>query len=128
MGAAVHMVSDEYQQISDCALEAARIAANKYMITNAGKDFFHLRVRPHPFHVVRINKMLSCAGADRLQTGMRGAFGKAYGLAARVKIGQIMVSIRFKEQFLSYVITALNRVRYKLSGRQIVRLSDKYGF
>ena len=56
-----------------------RIAANKYMITNAGKDFFHIRVRPHPYHVLRINKMLSCAGADRLQTGMRGAFGKSYG-------------------------------------------------
>merc|ERR1712013_640069 len=33
--------------------------------------------------------MLSCAGADRLQTGMRGAFGKAHGTAARVRIGQI---------------------------------------
>jgi hypothetical protein len=37
------------------------------MIKNAGKDTFHLRVRAHPFHVLRINKMLSCAGADRLQ-------------------------------------------------------------
>merc|ERR1740117_2126204 len=27
--------------------------------------------------------MLSCAGADRLQTGMRGAFGKSYGTVAR---------------------------------------------
>ena len=24
-----------------------------------------MRVRVHPFHVIRINKMLSCAGADR---------------------------------------------------------------
>merc|ERR1719408_570116 len=69
--ACVHMVSDEYQQISSEALEAARVACNKYMITEAGKDFFHLRVRPHPFHVLRVNKMLTCAGADRLQTGMR---------------------------------------------------------
>lgn len=37
------------------------------MVKNAGKDTFHLRVRVHPFHVLRINKMLSCAGADRLQ-------------------------------------------------------------
>ena len=37
------------------------------MTKNAGKDTFHLRVRVHPFHVLRINKMLSCAGADRLQ-------------------------------------------------------------
>jgi hypothetical protein len=51
----------------------------------------------HPFHVLRINKMLSCAGADRLQTGMRGAFGKPAGLAARVAIGQVLLSIRTKD-------------------------------
>ena len=79
------------------ALEAARIAANKYMVKNAGKDTFHLRVRVHPFHVLRINKMLSCAGADRLQTGMRGAFGKPQGVCARVSIGQILLSIRCKD-------------------------------
>merc|ERR1711862_914283 len=96
--AAVHMVSDELQHISSEALEAARIAANKYMVSNASKDLFHIRVRPHPFHVLRINKMLSCAGADRLQTGMRGAFGKTYGRAARCNIGQILISVRLKEE------------------------------
>ena len=79
------------------ALEAARIAANKYMVKNAGKETFHLRVRVHPYHVLRINKMLSCAGADRLQQGMRGAFGKPLGTCARVAIGQILLSIRCKE-------------------------------
>merc|ERR1712205_243397 len=94
---AVHMVSDEYEQVSGEALEAARVAANKCMIGLAGKEAFHLRVRAHPFNVLRINKMLSCAGADRLQTGMRGAFGKPYGTAGRVEIGQIMMSIRVKD-------------------------------
>ena len=69
----VHLVSWEKENVSSEALEAARIACNKYMAKFAGKDAFHLRVRVHPFHVLRINKMLSCAGADRLQTGMRGA-------------------------------------------------------
>ena len=67
------------------------------MVKHAGKDAFHLRIRVHPFHVLRINKMLSCAGADRLQTGMRGAFGKPQGLCARVAIGQILLSIRCKD-------------------------------
>ena len=61
----IHMVSDEYEQLSSEALEAARICCNKYMVKNCGKDSFHLRMRLHPFHVIRINKMLSCAGADR---------------------------------------------------------------
>merc|ERR1711920_377529 len=42
--ASAHMVCDERQQISSEALEAARIATNKYMVTNAGRDFFHIRV------------------------------------------------------------------------------------
>jgi large subunit ribosomal protein L10e len=35
------------------------------MAKTSGKDSFHMRIRVHPFHVTRINKMLSCAGADR---------------------------------------------------------------
>lgn len=70
---------------------------SRYMVKTAGKEAFHLRVRAHPYHVVRINKMLSCAGADRLQTGMRGAFGKPNGLVARVNIGQIILSCRTRD-------------------------------
>jgi hypothetical protein len=65
--------------------------------SGGGKDSFHLRVRAHPYHVVRINKMLSCAGADRLQTGMRGAWGKPNGTVARVNIGQILLSLRCRD-------------------------------
>merc|ERR1712008_167170 len=67
---AAHLVSVEKEQVSSEALEAARVACNKYMVKNAGKDAFHLRIRVHPWHVLRINKMLSCAGADRLPTVM----------------------------------------------------------
>ncbi|GKT90925.1 60S ribosomal protein l10 [Colletotrichum tofieldiae] len=93
----IHLVSNEYEQLSSEALEAARICANKYFVKTAGKESFHLRVRAHPFHVVRINKMLSCAGADRLQTGMRGAWGKPNGTVARVNIGQIIMSVRTRD-------------------------------
>merc|ERR1711865_1032309 len=125
---AIHMVSDELQQYTSEALEAARIAANKYMITEAGKDFFHIRVRPHPFHVLRINKMLSCAGADRLQTGMRGAWGKSYGTCARVDIGQVLMSIRTQEAKTACAVEALRRAKFKFPGRQKVHVSSKFGF
>jgi len=124
----VHLTSDEYQQISSEALEAARICANKYITKVSGKDSFHLRVRVHPFHVLRINKMLSCAGADRLQTGMRGAFGKPQGTAARVNIGQILFSVRTKDTNKAVVIEALRRCKYKFPGRQKIIISKKWGF
>lgn len=124
----VHMVSDEKQQLSMEALEAARIACNKYLVTSVGKDNFHLRVRPHPFHVLRVNKMLSCAGADRLQTGMRGAFGKTYGKAARCDIGQILISVRVREDKANCAVEALRRAKFKFPGRQKIHISHKWGF
>merc|ERR1711881_358109 len=124
----IHLVSDEYEQLSAEALEAARICANKYMTKIAGKDAFHIRVRVHPFHIVRINKMLSCAGADRLQTGMRGAYGKPQGTVARVNIGQPLMSIRCKDNNEATAIEALRRAKFKFPGRQKIFTSKKWGF
>jgi large subunit ribosomal protein L10e len=113
----VHLVSGEKEQITSEALEAARIAANKYMTVKAGKEAFHMRIRVHPWHVLRINKMLSCAGADRLQQGMRGAFGKPYGRSARVNIGAIIMSIRTTATHLKTAQEALRRSMFKFPGR-----------
>merc|ERR1712216_156607 len=124
---AAHLVSVEKEQVSSEALEAARVACNKYMVKNAGKDAFHLRIPVHPFHVLRINKMLSCAGADRLQTGMRGAFGKTYGTVARVNIGQILCSIRCRENVSKNAMEALRRAKYKIAGRQKIYASRMWG-
>ena len=43
----------------------------------------------------------------RLQTGMRGAYGKPYGTVARIKIGQPLMSIRCKEQHEKAALDAL---------------------
>merc|ERR1712119_162980 len=122
-----HLVSDELEQVSSEALEACRIACNKYMTKSSGKDAFHIRIRVHPFHVLRINKMLSCAGADRLQTGMRGAFGKTYGTVARVKIGQVLISMRCRDQVGKHALEALRRAKYKIAGRQKIYASRMWG-
>ncbi|KAF9733171.1 hypothetical protein PMIN06_013159 [Paraphaeosphaeria minitans] len=124
----IHLVSNEYEQLSSEALEAARICANKYLVKSAGKEGFHLRVRAHPYHVVRINKMLSCAGADRLQTGMRGAFGKPNGTVARVNIGQIILSVRTRDTNRAIALEALRRSQYKFPGRQKIIVSKNWGF
>jgi large subunit ribosomal protein L10e len=124
----IHLISDEKEQISSESIEAARVACNKYLTNHAGKDSFHLRVRIHPFHVIRINKMLSCAGADRLQSGMRGAFGKPCGSAARVSRNQVLISVRSKKSCILDVIEALRRAKYKFPGRQKIFVSKMWGF
>jgi len=123
-----HLVSGEKEQISNEALEAARIVANKYMVKNCGKETFHMRIRVHPWHVIRINKMLSCAGADRLQTGMRGAYGKPTDTAARVDHGQILMSIRTYPKFSEQVQEALRRASQKFAGHHYVVISRNFGF
>lgn len=64
----------------------------------------------------------------RLQTGMRGAFGKPAGCVARVDIGQILFSVRSKDNAKAHVIEALRRAKYKFPGRQKIVLSNKWGF
>lgn len=87
-----------------------------------------MRVRVHPHHVIRINKMLSVAGADRLQTGMRGAFGKPAGKVARVNVGQILLSVRTVDRHRATAVEALRRSMYKFPGRQKVIVSKLWGF
>jgi large subunit ribosomal protein L10e len=123
-----HLVCDEKQQISSEALEACRVAVNKYLTKHIGKDAYHIRMRAHPFHVLRANKMLSCAGADRLSSGMRHSYGKPIGVAARVNIGQILVSVRAKDANEKHVIEAIRRGKFKFAGRQKILKSLKWGF
>lgn len=123
-----HLVCDEKQQISSEALEACRVAINKYLSKNIGKDAYHIRMRAHPFHVLRANKMLSCAGADRLSSGMRHSYGKPIGVAARVDIGQILLSVRSKDVAEKHVIEAIRRGKFKFAGRQKILKSLKWGF
>jgi large subunit ribosomal protein L10e len=72
--------------------------------------------------------MLSCAGADRLQTGMRGAFGKPLGTVARVNIRQPLISVRCKPASVPHVVEALRRSKFKFPGRQAIVVSSKWGF
>jgi len=124
----IHLVSLEKIQIASEALEAARVTANRYLQKQCGKDGFHCRIRVQPFHVTRINKMLSCAGADRLQTGMRHPWGKPMGTCARVQIGQVLMSVRTKDQFAKDASEAFRRTAFRFPGKQKVLIGDTWGF
>ncbi|MFA5396925.1 MAG: 50S ribosomal protein L16 [Methanomicrobiales archaeon] len=79
---------DEKCQIRHTALEAARISLNRKLIKDIGRMNFHLKLRTYPHHVLRENKQATGAGADRVSQGMRMAFGKPVGTAARVEVDQ----------------------------------------
>ncbi len=79
--------SKEKVQIRDNALESMRQFLNRFL-TDKFKKEFYFELKPYPHHILRENKMLTGAGADRMQTGMSKAFGKSAGRAAFVKPGQ----------------------------------------
>lgn len=81
------VVSLDNIQIRNNALEACRQYMNKKMDkVLAGNYFF--RVVPYPHHIQRENRMLTGAGADRMQTGMQLSFGKTIAKASLVKKGK----------------------------------------
>jgi large subunit ribosomal protein L10e len=93
------LVSDGKVQVRHNALEAARVAASK-KVALLGEENFCLKVIPTPGLVLRENKMIATAGADRLQEGMRKAFGKPIGLAARVKQGSVILTLGLMKENL----------------------------
>ncbi len=108
------LIGLERCQIRHQALEAARIASNRFMVRNVGRQNYHLRIRVKPYHYLRENKMITGAGADRVQDGMRLAFGKVIGLAARIKPRQPIISIRCNNQHIRQARKALKRASPKL--------------
>ncbi len=85
-------------QVRHNALEALRISVNKRLADKLGEANYCLRIKVYPHVVLRENKMMAFAGADRLQEGMRRAFGKPVGLAARVEPGKPIAEVEVKAE------------------------------
>ncbi|MEA3248505.1 MAG: 50S ribosomal protein L16 [Nanoarchaeota archaeon] len=91
----IHIISKEKCQIRDNSIEAVRQYFNRFLQTKGGEGFY-LEVKIYPHHILRENRMLTGAGADRMQTGMSKSFGKAIGRAALIKPGQTLFIIGVK--------------------------------
>ena len=107
------LIAEKAVQVRHNALESARVASNRVLSAKLGNNYL-LKILPYPHVVLRENKMIFGAHADRLQDGMRNAFGKAIGLAARVKPGQALILANVNEDGLEIVATALKRGGAKL--------------
>jgi large subunit ribosomal protein L10e len=74
---------------------------------------YHLKIRVYPHHIVRENPMATGAGADRVQDGMRKAFGKPVSSVAMVKANQRVLSIRTNKKNFKDAKEALRRAAMK---------------
>ena len=111
----VSLVAQAPIQIRHNALEAARIAANKILFDKLGETGYVVRLRPYPHIILRENRMIATAGADRLQEGMRRSFGKPSGRAARVRAGQPILDLYVNQPHVDLAKEALRVSSSKLA-------------
>jgi large subunit ribosomal protein L10e len=108
------LITTEDIQIRHNSLEACRQNVHRKL----EKDFmgqFYFKVVPFPHHIQRENKMLTGAGADRMQTGMQLSYGKSIGKAALIKKNSpIFIIALANEKALLQTRISLNQIKAKL--------------
>lgn len=111
----LNLIPEERGQIRHTALEAMRITAVRALDLAVGRENYFLQVRVYPHHVLRQNKQASGAGADRVSMGMRLAFGKAIGTAARVEAGQSVLTIKVTPKGFAAAKEAMRKCYNKIA-------------
>ena len=120
----VYLVSKQKIQVRHNAIESARTSVVRRLTLWLGKEY-HMQVRSYPHHVLRENKMITGAGADRMQTGMQRSFGRAMGLAAQLKVGTPIFCVYCNKQGIPNARKALLSATPKLPGRCGIEIDSK---
>ncbi|MDY6817133.1 MAG: 50S ribosomal protein L16 [Halobacteriales archaeon] len=111
----ISLVVGEEVQLRHDALESSRLSANRHMIKSVGEGNYKMTLRKFPHHVLRENKQATGAGADRVSDGMRQAFGKPVGTAARISKGDRLFTIYCEIDHADFAKEAFRRAYNKIS-------------
>ncbi len=112
----VDLVSKQPIQVRHNSLESGRLVVSRRLSLDLGNNYF-FKVRVYPHHVLRENKMITGAGADRMQTGMQRAFGRAVGIAAQLKTKQKVFSVYVEETDVQKAKDALHKAFSRMPGK-----------
>jgi large subunit ribosomal protein L10e len=118
----VNLVSNNDHQIRHNALEATRQTINRRMYSKLGPKGYFLRLNLYPYHILRENKMLGGAHADRLQTGMAHSFGKAVGLAAQSKKDTAIFTAKVDKNNIEHAKEALSLAKPRMPGKYRIEI------
>ncbi len=121
----VSIIVDEACQIQHKALEAARMNVNRKLQRDIGRMNYHFKLRPYPHQVLRENKQATGAGADRVSEGMRMAFGKLVGTAARVQQKQKIFTVYTTQAYADKAKMALKGAGYRMPSPTRIVIVDK---
>jgi large subunit ribosomal protein L10e len=108
------VVTKENVQLRHNAMEACRQFINKKLEKEFGQNYV-FKIHPFPHHIQRENKMITGAGADRMQTGMQLSFGKATSKAAILKKGATIFTICLENQkAVTFIRAEIKKIKSKL--------------
>lgn len=119
----ISLISIAEVQIRHNALESARQVVNRNLHNYIGLNYF-FKIHVYPHHVLRENKVITGAGADRLQTGMAQAYGKSTSVAAQVKKGTKLFSVFVNKENVPVARRALNKAFPRMPGKYVIREFD----
>ncbi len=119
----VNLVAKEPMQLRHNAIESARTVVIRRLDSLGANYMMRIRIVPH--HVLRENKMISGAGADRLQKGMQKSFGRAIGLAAQVKKGKTIFSVYVNKEGIATAKKALEAATYRLPIKSVIEVKQQ---
>ena len=122
----VDLISKQPIQIRHNSLESGRLVVSRRLGILLGNNFY-FKVRVYPHHVLRENKMITGAGADRMQTGMQRSFGRPVGISAQLKKGQKLFSVHVEESAVQTAKEALHKAMPRMPGNfsiEIVKVTQ----
>ena len=111
----ITLTANEKCHVRHNSLESARITANRVLEKKVGPTNYRLRIHVFPHVVLRENKQATGAGADRVSQGMRAAYGKNVGTAAKVNSNQIIMTVETTESFIEPSKEALRKAGMKIT-------------
>ncbi len=119
----VSLIMNEAIQLRDNAIESARQWGHR-ALEEKFKGNFYFAVSVYPHHILRENKMLTGAGADRMQTGMQLSFGKPVGVAAQISKGRAIFIVACHKEAIVFVREIFNDIKTKLPGSKSVVVEE----
>jgi large subunit ribosomal protein L10e len=120
----VSLVSKQDIQVRHNALESTRQIVNRHIMQLTGAKPYYMKILSYPHHVLRENRMLSGAHADRLQTGMAHSFGSPAGIAARLKKGKSVIVIFVNANNVESAKIALKFAYPRMPGKYTVNIEE----
>ncbi|RSN69329.1 50S ribosomal protein L16 [Candidatus Korarchaeum cryptofilum] len=111
----VRMVAEASFQVRSNALEAARMTVLSQVRKAIPSDeAYFFKVVHYPHHILRKHAMAGVHKAERLQKGMRLAFGKPDARAAQIRRGDVIMFMRVNEQHLETAKYCMKLAKLKI--------------